>query len=90
MKPGKDVLAAHLQGEAVLLNLDSKRYYRLNESAAVIYRALEEGLDREGAIRRLLETFDVDEATATSAVDDTLKDLEARRLVDRPAPGAPR
>ena len=86
MKPGKDVLAAHLAEEAVLLDLDSKRYYRLNDSAAVIYRALEAGEGRDGAIKRLLEKFEIDEPTASAAVDDVIKDLESRKLLDRTPP----
>jgi len=80
-----DVLAAHLGDEAVLLDLNGKRYYRLNESAAVVFRALEDGEEREGAIRRLVAAFDVSESDASSAVDALLADLAARGLVARPA-----
>jgi hypothetical protein len=76
-----EVLAAHLGDEAVLLDLSAKRYYRLNESAAVVFRALEAGEGRDGAIRQLLATFEVDEAEATSAVDALLGDLATRGLV---------
>jgi len=80
-----EVLAAHLGDEAVLLDLSAKRYYRLNESATVVFRALEEGEGRDGAIRRLIATFDVGESDAASAVDALLADLAARGLVARPA-----
>ena len=76
-----EVLAAHLGDEAVLLDLNAKRYYRLNESAAVVFRALEEGEGRDGAIRRLTAAFDVSEPDAASAVDTVLADLAARGLV---------
>ena len=33
-----DVLVAHLQGEAVILHMDTKRYYRLNDTAACIWK----------------------------------------------------
>ena len=79
------VLAAHLGKETVLLELSDKRYYRLNESAAVIFRALETGEGRAGAVRRLVEAFEVDEAEATSAVDALLSDFAARKLVATPA-----
>jgi hypothetical protein len=75
------VLAAHLGDEAVLLDLNAKRYYRLNESAASVFKALESGEGRNGAIARLLAEFDVDEAEATRAVDAVLGDLAARGLV---------
>jgi hypothetical protein len=79
-----DVLAAHLGDEAVLLDLSAKRYYRLNESAAVVFRALEEGEGRGGAIRRLITAFEVSEPEAASAVDALLGDFRARRLVVPP------
>ena len=79
-----EVLAAHLGDEAVLLDLSAKRYYRLNESASVVFRALEEGEGREGAIRRLVEAFDVSESDAAGAVDVLLADLAARGLLARP------
>jgi hypothetical protein len=79
-----EVLAAHLGDEAVLLDLDAKRYYRLNESAAVVFRALEEGEGRDGAIRRLIAAFEVGESDAASAVDALLADLSSRRLVMPP------
>jgi hypothetical protein len=80
-----EVFAAHLGDEAVLLDLSAKRYYRLNESAAVVFRALEEGEGRDGAIQRLTATFDVGESDAASAVDALLADLAARGLVAQPA-----
>lgn len=79
-----EVLAAHLGDEAVLLDLSAKRYYRLNETAAVVFRALEEDEGRDGAIRRLIGAFEVSEPDAASAVDALLADLAARGLVARP------
>ena len=76
-----EVLAAHLGGKAVLLELTAKRYYRLNEAAAVVFKALEDGVGRSGAIGRLLAQFEVDEADAARAVDGFLVELAARGLV---------
>lgn len=76
-----EVLAAHLGDEAVLLDLSGKRYYRLNETAAVVFRALEAGADRAGAIRQLVAEFEVSESDAAAAVEVLLADLAARGLV---------
>ena len=76
-----EVLAAHLGDDAVLLDLKAKRYYRLNETAASVFKALESGQGRDGAIARLVAEFDVDEAEATRAVDSLLGDLASRGLV---------
>ena len=85
-----EVLAAHLGDQAVLLELTTRRYYRLNEAAAVAFRALESGEGRGGAIGRLLARFDVDEAEAARAVDALLVDLAARKLVRTEAREEPR
>ena len=79
-----DVLAAHLGNETVLLELSDKRYFRLNETAAVVFRALESGEGRDGAIRRLVSGFEVDDAEAARAVDGLVADLAERKLVGSP------
>jgi len=81
MRIPPEVLAAHLGDEAVLLDLSGKRYYRLNETAAVVFKALEAGEGRKGAIAQLLAAFEVSEADASAAVDTLLADLAARGLV---------
>ena len=42
-----EVLTAHLEGEAVLLHMDTKNYFRLNATAALLWKGLERGLERE-------------------------------------------
>lgn len=44
--PSPDVLTANLQGESVLLDMHSKDYYRLNETAACVWRRLETVVER--------------------------------------------
>jgi len=75
------VLAAHLEGEAVLLDLDTKRYYRLNATGARIWKALEQGLEPQQIVDALVAEFEVDEATARTELDRALSDLRARGLV---------
>ena len=82
----EDILTAHLAGEAVLLDMDTKNYYRLNATAAEVWKGLEKGLDREAILAGLLERYDVDEATAMAEVDALVEALRDRRLVR--APGA--
>ena len=75
-----DVLAAHLEGEAVLLHMDTKNYYRLNETAAVVFKGLERGLGRDALVHELCARFDVEPADAGDAVDALLAELAARGL----------
>ncbi|HEX2210114.1 MAG TPA: PqqD family protein [Longimicrobium sp.] len=76
-----DVLAAHLEGEAVLLHMDTKNYYRLNATAAAIYKGLERGLGRDALVDDLCAHFDVERETAAAEVDRLLADLAERGLV---------
>lgn len=79
-KVPEDILAAHLEGEAVLLNMETKNYYRLNETAAVVFKGLERGLGRDALVDDLCARFDVERADAAEAVDTLLADLTARGL----------
>jgi coenzyme PQQ synthesis protein D (PqqD) len=76
-----DVLSAHLEGEAVLLDLRTKRYYRLNATAARIWRGLELALEPPRIVDALVDEFAVDAATAQAEMDRALEDLRARGLV---------
>lgn len=62
------VLTAHLEDEAIVLDLDTKRYYQLNSSAARIWAGLERGLDREAIVADLCDVFDVTPDVATAEV----------------------
>ena len=77
----EDVLAAHLEGEAVLLHMDTKNYYRLNATAARVFRGLERGLGREALLDDLCGEFDVDRGTAEAEVDRLLAELSSRGLL---------
>jgi hypothetical protein len=77
----RDVLAAHLAGEAVLLNLDDKSYYRLNETAALIWAALERGESRDAILSQLVHTYDGDPAIVASELDQVIEDFKNKNLL---------
>lgn len=76
-----DVLAAHLEGEAVLLNMDTKDYFRLNATAAVVWKGLERGMDHGALVRELCDSFEVEADTAAAELDRLLDELSRRRLI---------
>jgi len=76
-----EVLTAHLEGEAVLLHMDTKNYFRLNATAALLWKGLERGLEREQLLDSLLAEFEVDRPTAAAELDRLLGELAARGLV---------
>ena len=76
-----DVLTAHLEDEAVLLHMDTKRYYRLNATAAAIWRGLEQGRTRAQLLEELCHRFDVTEAQASPELDRVILDLVDKGLL---------
>ncbi len=77
----KDVLTAHLEGEAVLLHLKTKRYFRLNETGAAVWKGLEDGLGLDAIVVQLVKDFDVDSVTARAEVERVLGELRERDLL---------
>ncbi len=86
-KPSPDVLSAHLEGEAVLLDMETKRYFRLNDTASAIWRGLEQGLDRTRLRASLKEQYEVDEAELDAALDRAIASFAERGLI-RPEPAS--
>lgn len=82
-----DVLTAHLAGEAVLLHMRTRKYFRLNETAAAIWKQLEGGAGTDEAAANLCTEFDVGRDEAERALAETLEQLTARELI---VPNTPR
>ena len=81
-KVAKNVYAAQLAGEAVILHLDTKRYYRLNATGAEVWKGIESGESREALVGRLVREFTVDRETAAAEVDRLVARLREARLVE--------
>lgn len=76
-----EILTAHLEDEAVLLDMRSKNYYRLNGSAAAIWKALEAGVSREELLKRVGGEYAVDPATLEEAFEALCRNLLSRELI---------
>jgi Coenzyme PQQ synthesis protein D (PqqD) len=70
-----------LDGEAVVLDLESGTYYSFNSVATRLLELFAEGHDDESARASLLEEFDVDEATATADLEECVTELVGRGLL---------
>jgi hypothetical protein len=70
-------------GTGVLLDLDSKFYFTLNETAIFVWKLLGDspGLSRTELARQMAQQFDVEEARAAADLEPVLKLLVAERLV---------
>lgn len=67
--------------EGVVLHLDTKNYYRLNETGQVIWRALQERVSPETIAQKLTEQFEVAYDEALNDVRSMIHDLGQERLL---------
>lgn len=78
----KDAVMAEFKGEdSILLDLEAKRYHRLNETAAFIWKALEEKSSNDAIVTGLTKEFEVTREKAERSVERFLADLAERGLV---------
>lgn len=80
------VLTAHLEGEAVLLDMVSKNYFRLNDTAALIWKALERRATTTEIVTDLRDTFEIDQDEATAAIERLLTELTSAGLLKAATP----
>jgi len=77
----ENVLGQELNGEVVLLNMDSEFYYSLNPVGSRMWQMLTESGNLEGAIQQLLQVFSIDETTLRQDVTALIKELVAEGLL---------
>ena len=82
--PLKDVVFTDFEGgEGILVNLNTKQYYRLNETGALIWRGLENGSTVEDIVSEMQTLYEVTFEHALTSVDRLLITLELNKLVKR-------
>lgn len=69
-------------GEGILVDLNTKRYYQLNETALLIWRCLEEGCTVEEIVNEVVAHYAVDPGHARQSVEILLRSLISYRLVE--------
>jgi hypothetical protein len=69
-------------GEGILVDLNTKRYYQLNETALLIWKGLENGCTLEEIVNEVLAQYAVDPRHAKQSVETLLRSLISYRLVD--------
>ena len=79
--PDSDVIVTELDGEAVLLHLDTKLYFSLNAMGVTIWKLLDEGLTLGQIGERLFQEYDVTPEKARQCVVDLVDQLNDEQLV---------
>ena len=82
LAPSAEVLHQELEGETVLLDLKSERYFGLDESGTRIWTLLIELERPEAVIERMLDEFDADEETVRADVAELLIRLLNMGLIE--------
>ena len=69
-------------GDGVLVDLDTKRYYQLNETAMMVWNGLEKGHTVEEIASTITSAFDVSPEHATDSVEKILQKFQSYQLTD--------
>ncbi len=76
-----DLLAQELDGETVLLDLHSERYYVLDDVGTRMWQLLSTLRDPQVVCGRLLEEYEIDEATLRHDLGELIAKLEAAGMI---------
>ena len=72
--------------EAVLLHLDTKRYYTLNETGTHIWELLQQGRSAQDIIQALQNGYALTDEDAMPALLDFVEELQQEGLIHLSAP----
>lgn len=75
------VMTEFADNEGVLVDLATKRYYLLNETALLIWRSLEQARPRHEVIKELTETYEVSAEQAEQSLTRVLRELAQNGLL---------
>jgi hypothetical protein len=68
-------------GEGVLVDLNSKQYYQLNETAMLVWRCLENRQSLEAIVNEMTTVYDVPPEQAAAKIEKVVEDFQSRNLV---------
>ncbi|WEB39516.1 lasso peptide biosynthesis PqqD family chaperone [Streptomyces yunnanensis] len=78
-----DVSTVDTDYGTVLLNGSDGRYWQLNATASLAFRALVEGSTVQETTERLMASFDVDESRARADVEQLMASLQQAKVVQQ-------
>ena len=76
-------------GEGVLVDLNSKQYYQLNETAMLVWRCLENGQSFEDIVAEMTKVYDVQPELAATKIQKVVGDFQSRNLLESPSQPTP-
>lgn len=78
----KHVLVRHLDGESVLLNLETERYFGLDTTGTRMWELLTSSPSIDTAFARLLEEFEVEPELLRTRLTELLSRLQEHGLLN--------
>lgn len=75
------IVCTELDDGGILLNLDTKYYYTLNQTGLRIWQILDELKSPSDIVRNLTIEYEVDENMAMQSVARIMKDMERENLI---------
>ncbi|MCM3905243.1 MAG: PqqD family protein [Pyrinomonadaceae bacterium] len=82
--PVKDIVFTDFEGgEAILVDLNTTKYYQLNETGALIWRRLENGGTLEDIVSEMQSVYEVSSEHALASAEKLLLSLESKKLLRR-------
>jgi hypothetical protein len=80
--PSKDVVFTDFDGdEGILVDLNTKKYYQLNETAMLVWKGLENGKSVVEIAEEVANEYEVTVDHATQSVERLLTNFQSYKLV---------
>ena len=77
----ENVIHQELDGESVLLNTRSEKYFGLNEVGTSFWRLISSNPDTDHAVRNMLDEYRVEESQLREDLTELFRELEKAGLV---------
>jgi myo-inositol-1-phosphate synthase len=82
VKRNNEVFANEIDGEAVMMNIQTGKYYGLDEIGSRIWELMERKIQVKEIIEQLQKEYDVSEQQCKTDVLNLLNDLKSNQLID--------
>jgi Coenzyme PQQ synthesis protein D (PqqD) len=82
--PHEHIVSTELEGgEGVLVDLNSKQYYQLNETAMLVWKGLEQGNSLDDILCQMKKNYRITQERAEASVERLLGDFGSYNLLQR-------
>jgi len=82
LSPGKHVVVTDFDGgEGILVDLNTKKYYQLNETAMVVWKGLEKGKTLSEIVADITSSYEVGPEQAALSVQRIVDNFQSYKLV---------